>query len=171
MRWDELRYRPSLARFGGEEIVVVDRDRKLSNTQQARMEPGWSVQEVSQRTRYCNYAPLVTTCSDGENGGWFRNTPAANFWGCFYQGLLDRVKANQSAGIHPVFIDEYLNMHGSHGEVSVGPGASNTGWHHGTGFVQWTGTTEQRQAPAIERAQPGHSCGASKRRWRISQGS
>jgi alpha-amylase/alpha-mannosidase (GH57 family) len=147
MSWDELRYRPHAARFGGEEIVVVVRDRELSGAQEAGMDPGWFVEEVSQRTRYCNYAPLVTTCTDGENGEWFRNTsPAANFWGGFYQGLLDRVKANQSAGIHPVFIDDYLAQHGTHGEVSVSPGAWNTGWHHGSGFVQWTGSSVQRQA-------------------------
>jgi 4-alpha-glucanotransferase len=147
MRWDELRYRPHTARFGGDEIVVVVRDRELSDAQQAGMEPDWFVEEVSQRTKYCNYASLVTTCSDGENGGWFRNTsPGANFWGGFYDGLVDRVKANQSAGIHPMFIDDYLAVHGTHGEVSVGPGAWNTGWHHGTGFVQWTGSTAQREA-------------------------
>jgi 4-alpha-glucanotransferase len=147
MRWEELRYRPHLARFGGEEIIVVTRDRELSNAQEGGMEPGWFIQEMLQRTRYCEFPPLVTTCTDGENGGWFRNTsPRANFWGYFYQGLMERVRANQSGGIHPVFIDEYLDIYGAHGEVSVGPGAWNTGWHHGTGFIQWTGSQAQQEA-------------------------
>ena len=147
MRWEELRYRPHIARFGGEEIIVVTRDRELSNAQEGGMEPGWFIQEVLQRTKYCEFPPLVTTCTDGENGGWFRNTSAeANFWGYFYQGLMERVRTNQSGGIHPVFIDEYLDIYGAHGEVSVGPGAWNTGWHHGTGFIQWTGSQAQQEA-------------------------
>jgi hypothetical protein len=30
--------------------------------------------------------------------------------------------------------------------VRVSTGAWNTGWHHGTGFTQWTGSWRQRQA-------------------------
>ena len=81
MGWDELRYRPHIARFGGEEITVVIRDRELSDAQAAGMDAGWFIYEVAQRTRHCTFPPLVTTCSDGDNGGWFRNTsPQANFW-------------------------------------------------------------------------------------------
>ena len=32
------------------------------------------------------------------------------------------------------------------GEVKVATGAWNTGWHHGSGFTQWTGSARQRQA-------------------------
>ena len=39
MSWQELRYRPHIARFGGE-IVVIVRDRELSNAQESGM--GWS---------------------------------------------------------------------------------------------------------------------------------
>jgi alpha-amylase/alpha-mannosidase (GH57 family) len=147
MRWDELRYRPHIARHDGEEIVVVVRDRELSDAQLAGMQPDWFVAEVDQRTRHCDYPALVTTCTDGENGGWFRNqATAANFWGCFYRPFLDRVRAGQSAGIQPTFIDDYLRQYGAHGEVKVHPGAWNTGWHVGTGFVQWTGSATQRDA-------------------------
>jgi hypothetical protein len=30
--------------------------------------------------------------------------------------------------------------------VTVREGAWNTGWHHGTGFVQWTGSQAQKDA-------------------------
>ena len=147
MRWEELRYRPHIARFGGEEIIVVIRDRELSNAQEGGMEPGWFIHEVLQRTKYCDFPPLVTTCTDGENGGWFRNTSAqANFWGFFYQGLLQRARDDRSEGIRPCFIEDYLDRHGAHGEVSVRPGAWNTGRHHGTDFTQWTGSQAQQQA-------------------------
>ena len=89
MGWNELRYRPHIARFGGEEIIVVVRDRELSDAQEAGMDAGWFMHEVAQRTRYCDFPPLVTTCTDGDNGGWFRNTsPQANFWHVFYQDLF-----------------------------------------------------------------------------------
>jgi hypothetical protein len=86
----------------------------------------------------------VTTCTDGENGGWFRNTtPGANFWTAFYLPLLERVRAGQSP-VKPTFISAYLNAYGPMGEVWVDTGAWNTGWHDGRGFVQWTGSANQK---------------------------
>jgi hypothetical protein len=86
----------------------------------------------------------VTTCTDGENGGWFRNvTEGANYWSAFYLPLLERVRAGK-AGISPTFISDYLNVHGAEGEVRVRTGAWNTGWHHGRDFTQWTGSKAQK---------------------------
>ena len=51
MGWDELRYRPHVAQFGSEEIIVVVRDRELSNAQEAGMDADWFIHEVAQRTR------------------------------------------------------------------------------------------------------------------------
>jgi alpha-amylase/alpha-mannosidase (GH57 family) len=146
MRWEEVRYRPHLARYGEDEIVVVVRDRELSYAQEAGMDTGWFMYEVHERTKHCTFPPLVTTCTDGDNGGWFRNlNNQGNFWGVFYQPLLDRVKRNQTE-IKPAFIDAYLDEHGAHGYVTVREGAWNTGWHHGTGFLQWTGSQPQKDA-------------------------
>ena len=146
MRWEELRYRPHIARHDGDEIVVVVRDRELSDAQESGMDTGWFMQEMQERTRHCDFPPLVTTCSDGDNGGWFRNiSEKSNFWGVFYQPLLELVRRRETA-VSPVFIDEYLKQHGAHGEVRVQTGAWNTGWHNGTGFTQWTGSRAQRDA-------------------------
>lgn len=148
MRWEEVRYRPHIARHGGEEIVVVVRDRELSASQEAGMDPGWFMHEVHERTKCCDFPPLVVTCSDGDNGGWFRNvSPQANFWGVFYQPLLQAVRAGETA-VRPTFIEDYLAEFGAHGEVRVRSGAWNTGWHSGVGFTQWTGSTAQRDALA-----------------------
>lgn len=147
MRWEELRYRPHVARYGDEEIVVVVRDRELSDAQLSGMEYGWFAAEVEARTRWCSFEPLITTATDGDNGGWFRNTNAqANFWGAFYRELADKARAG--AAVRPTFINDYLDRHGVHGEVNVRTGAWNTGWHHGTGFVQWTGSQMQKDALA-----------------------
>ncbi|MCU0834229.1 MAG: glycoside hydrolase family 57 [Chromatiaceae bacterium] len=148
MTWQELRYRPHIARFGTDEIVVVVRDRDLSNAQESGMEVGWFVNEVAERTRWCDFPPLVTTCTDGENGGWFRNvTEGSNFWSAFYRPLLEQFRAGE-AEVAPTFVSEYLDIHGVHGEVRVTTGAWNTGWHHGREFTQWTGSELQRQSLA-----------------------
>ncbi|MGA7979079.1 MAG: glycoside hydrolase family 57 [Chromatiaceae bacterium] len=145
MSWQELRYRPHVARFANDEIIVVVRDRDLSNAQESGMELDWFLSEVAERTRWCDFAPLVTTCTDGENGGWFRNvTEGTNFWSAFYKPFMERVRGGD-AGVTPTFISDYLNVHGAHGEVRVRTGAWNTGWHHGVGFVQWTGSETQKQ--------------------------
>lgn len=146
MRWEELMYRPHIARFGNEEIVVVVRDRDLSNAQESGMEPDWFRSEIEARTRFCDFRPLVTTATDGENGGWFRNT-GHNFWSQFHRPLMERVRAGD-AGVRPTFIDDHLDRYGVHGEVTVDTGAWNTGWHDGRGFVQWTGSPAQRAALA-----------------------
>ncbi len=166
MEWTELRYRPHVARYGGEEIVVVVRDRELSNAQESGMELDWFLNEVKARTRWCDFPPLVTTCSDGENGGWFRNaTEGANFWSAFYRPLLEQARRADKT-VEPIFISDYLERYGPHGEVKVGTGAWNTGWHHGRGFTQWTGSLRQRQV--LERMQE-----LSKRvhdtRWRAGE--
>ncbi|MBN1170994.1 MAG: hypothetical protein JXA67_02365, partial [Micromonosporaceae bacterium] len=149
MPWHELRYRPHLARHQGEEIVVVVRDRELSDAQESGMDAGWFIEEVEQRTKWCDHPPLVTTCTDGDNGGWFRETAdGANFWTVFHDELLDRVEAGQAGGIRPSFIDTYLDRHGASGEVKVRTGAWNTEWHDGRDFGQWTGSAAQRAALA-----------------------
>ena len=143
MSWQELRYRPHVARQGQDEIVVVVRDRELSDAQESGMELGWFENELQERTKWCNFEPLVTTATDGDNGGWFRNPePKANFWG-MYTGLLDKLHAG-ACNIRPTFVDDYLDRHGAAGEVHVNTGAWNTGWHNGHGFLQWTGSNAQR---------------------------
>jgi alpha-amylase/alpha-mannosidase (GH57 family) len=145
MSWQELRYRPHIARYDDQDIVVVVRDRDLSNAQESGMDLGWFLDEVAERTKWCSFPPLVTTCTDGENGGWFRNTTeGANFWSAFYVPLLERFRSGEGR-VAPTFITNYLNVHGVHGEVKVRTGAWNTGWHHGRELTQWTGSDAQKQ--------------------------
>jgi 4-alpha-glucanotransferase len=149
MSWEELRYRPHIAEYEGEQITVVVRDRELSDAQESGMNYGWFEHELHERTKWCDFVPLVTTCTDGDNGGWFRNaTPKGNFWHVFYDEFMGQVRRGETVA-RPVFIKEYLAMHGAHGQVTVNTGAWNTGWHHGVGFVQWTGS--QRQKDALQR--------------------
>ena len=145
MSWEELRYRPHRARVGDAEIVVVVRDRDLSNAQESGMEAGWFIEEVRARTQRCDF-PLVTTASDGENGGWFRNsTRGSNFWGGFYSELVERDRAGQSGGVRPPSSATTSTATAPR----LGHGQSRRvehGRHHGAGFVQWTGSAAQRDA-------------------------
>ena len=147
MGWQELRYRPHMARFDGEEITVVVRDRELSNAQESGMDSGWFIHEVAERTRHCDFPPLVTTCTDGDNGGWFRNTtPEANFWRA---STRPAGPGRETERRHPPLLHRGLpGPHRAHGEVRVHPGAWNTGWHHGRDFTQWTGSQAQKDALA-----------------------
>jgi len=145
MRWEERRYRPFLARYGGEEIVVIPRDRELSDAQQSGLDPGWFQHEVYERTKWCDFPALVTTWTDGENGGWFRvQDIRAGFWGHFYHELLRRFRAG-TLGFIPIHINEYLDKFPPTEEVDVYPGAWNTGEHWGGDFAQWTGSLLQKK--------------------------
>ncbi len=146
MRWEELRYRPHIARFGDAEIVVIPRDRDLSIAQEGGMETGWFLRELNERCKGCDFEPLVCTVTDGDNGGWFRNVRwESNFWGAFYHPFLHRARRGET-NVRPAFIHDYLDTHGAHGQVIVRTGAWNTGFHNGVGFVQWTGSQPQRDA-------------------------
>jgi len=169
MRWERLRYRPHIARYGDDEIVVIPRDRELSNAQLSGFDPGWFAYEVGERVKWCGDFPaLVTTFSDGENGGWFRNTrEESGFWGWFYRPMLDWQRAGNLA-LTQISINEYLDRHGADGEVRVHPGAWNTGDHDGRGFVQWTGSLLQKCGwKELERISNLYH----KRRWALGDGS
>src|SRR4051812_1312488 len=145
MRWEELRYRPYRARYAGAEIIVVPRDRELSNAQLSGLDPGWFQHEVRERTKFCDFPALVTTWTDGENGGWFRTTHIeAGFWGFFYRPILDRYRAG-TLGFTPIHISQYLEKFPPIEEVEVHRGAWNTEHHWGGDFTQWTGSLLQKK--------------------------
>jgi hypothetical protein len=61
--------------------------------------------------------------------------------------LLDKVRSKES-NISPMYIHDYLDQYGASGYVTVKTGAWNTGWHHGEGFLQWTGSQTQKDGLA-----------------------
>jgi alpha-amylase/alpha-mannosidase (GH57 family) len=145
MRWEETRYRPYRARYDGAEIIVVPRDRELSNAQLSGLDPGWFQQEVYERTKHCDFPALVTTWTDGENGGWFRTTNVeSGFWGFFYRPILDRFRAG-TLGFTPIHISQYLEKYPPKEDVEVYPVAWNTEHHWGGDFMQWTGSLLQKR--------------------------
>ena len=145
MIWEELRYRPHIARYDGEEIIVLPRDRELSNAQQSGVDPGWFQHEIYEKTKWCDFPALVTTWTDGDNGGWFRTVHIkSGFWGFFYHEILDRYREG-NLGFIPIHISNYLEMHPPNEEVEVYRGAWNTGHHWGGDFYQWNGSFIQKK--------------------------
>lgn len=146
MSWEKHRYRPHIARYDGHEIIIVPREREISNAQQSGFDPGWFAYELGERTKRCTDFPaLVTSYTDGENGGWFRNSyEKANFWGWFYEPILHWQREGTLA-LTQISINEYLDKFGYEGEVYVHTGAWNTEHHDGSGFVQWTGSLLQKR--------------------------
>ncbi len=146
MNWEEVRYQPHIAEYEGDAITVIVRDRELSNAQEAGADYDWFMNEMHERTKHCRFEPLVTTCSDGENGGWFRNTSEnGNFWGVLYREICNRVRAGKTE-IQPTFISDYLDKHEPVGRVTIRNAAWNTGWHSGEYYTQWTGSPLQKDA-------------------------
>lgn len=156
MSWEEMRYRPHVARYDGAEIVVIPRDRELSDAQLSGLDPGWFRHEVQARTAHCDFPALVTTWTDGENGGWFRTTCIeSGFWGHFYRPILDRHRAGD-LGFAPIHISEYLRTYPPVDEVDLHRGAWNTGHHWGGDFAQWTGSLLQKKGLDELRAAAGY---------------
>ena len=142
-------YRPCIARKDGAEIAVIPRDRGISNAQESGMSAEWFAGEVMRSVGSSPGAGaprLVTTWSDGENGGWFRNmSEGSNFFGHFFAPFMDRVRSGATP-IRPVLISEFLDRHRPERQASVRTGAWNVGNTSGYDFSQWAGSDPQRRA-------------------------
>jgi alpha-amylase/alpha-mannosidase (GH57 family) len=142
-------YQPYRASYGGATITVVPRDRDLSNAQESGLDPNWFFNEVRHKIAHAPHsdAPrLVTTWSDGENGGWFRQMhEESGFFGHFFAPYLAAVRAG-NALIRPIAISRYLRDHPPVEEATVRTGAWNVGATSGLDFSQWAGTDSQKQA-------------------------
>lgn len=157
-------YRPYVARGKKSEIVVIPRDRGISNAQESGLDADWFTGEVMRKVESSpgkDMPRLVTTWSDGENGGWFRQmAEASGFFGHFFAPLMNRVRAGQSA-IQPVLISEFIERHPPEAEAHVQTGAWNVGSTSGYDFSQWAGSDKQRNA--IEK-----TFSVSRRYWELA---
>lgn len=157
-------YRPYTARAGGAEIVVIPRDRDVSNAQESGMDAGWFIGEVGRKVSQSTGQAdrLVTTWSDGENGGWFRQMDEpAGFFGHFFAPFVERVRSGESP-IRPTLISEYLFTHPATDTAHVQTGAWNVADTSGYDFSQWAGSPAQRAA--LEKV-----FDVSRRYWALSE--
>ncbi len=144
MRAEDIKYRPHIAEYDSAEIVIIPRDRDISNAQESGLDPGWFEREVMHKTERCEGNCLVTTWSDGENGGWFRQMhEESGFWGHFFAPYMEPMRKGDCA-ITPIKISEYIEENPPETYVEVRTGAWNVADTSGYDFRQWEGTEKQK---------------------------
>lgn len=155
-------YQVYTARHGGAKMVVIPRDRDLSNAQESGLDSEWFAREVASRTASTNAPapPLVTTWSDGENGGWFRQmAEEAGFFGHYFAPYMEKVRTGESR-IVPAQLSEHVDKVTPQAHAYVRTGAWNVATTSGYDFAQWSGSQAQRDA--IETV-----FDVSRRYWRL----
>ena len=144
-------FRPYLACHQGVCITVVPRDRDVSHAQESGLDPNWFQNEVRWRVGGSprpQEPRLVTTWSDGENGGWFRQThEGSGFFGHFFAPYMEHVRAGEYP-ITPVSLSQYLQGVPGLARAQVQTGAWNVGGNPGLDLSQWAGSESQRAAVA-----------------------
>jgi alpha-amylase/alpha-mannosidase (GH57 family) len=145
-------YRPYRACVDGVCIIVVPRDRVISNGQESGLDPAWFFNEAGSRVRASprpTEPRLVTTWSDGENGGWFRQMhEESGFFGRFFAPYMDQVRRAE-APASPVGLSQYLGNVPTPARAQVQTGAWNVGSTSGADFSQWAGSENQRNAVRV----------------------
>jgi hypothetical protein len=144
-------FRPYLACYRGVCITIVPRDRDVSDAQANGLDPDWFEREVCSRVGASPRPQgprLVSTWSDGENGGWFREThESSGFFGRFFAPYLDRVQVGNYP-IMPVLISQYLQEVRPTARAQVQTGAWSASGNPGLDLSRWVGTENQRAAVA-----------------------
>jgi peptidoglycan/xylan/chitin deacetylase (PgdA/CDA1 family) len=139
-------YRPYLGSYNGATITIIPRDRDLSNAQESGLNPEWFFNEVRAKAAQGEGPRLVTTWSDGENGGWFRQMDeGAGFFGYYFAPYMDRVRSGDSP-VRPVLISDYLKGHPATEAATARTGAWNVASTSGLDFSQWAGSPTQKRA-------------------------
>jgi len=137
----ELLYHPHYVEYEGHTIVVIPRDRGISNAQQSGYNPLWLRDEVKNRIQPNNDGTmLLTVATDGENG-WFRHAGEnAGFWGWFFEPLVYLLNNDPSFQfIKLTTIDEYLEEHPPEDTINVEDGSWNVPGAPDDGrFLKWT---------------------------------
>jgi hypothetical protein len=145
-------FRPYLACQDGVCITVVPRNGELSIAQERGLDPDWFAAE-SQRCARSSPRPaaprLVTTWSDGENRGWFRQIQEElGFFGHFFAPCMERVQAKEPMPI-PVALSDYLETHSPSAHARVQTGAWNVGSTPADDFSRWMGSESQKKAASV----------------------
>jgi hypothetical protein len=145
-------YRPYLACHEGVCITVVPRDRDLSNAQESGLDPDWFAAESRSRASGSPRpveSRLITTWSDGENTGWFRQMPEPlGFFGRFFAPFMERARAGDLA-VMPVALSDYLAKNPPAAHARVQTGSWSAGFTSGFEFSRWTGSETQQKAAGV----------------------
>ncbi|MGZ9189457.1 MAG: glycoside hydrolase family 57, partial [Nitrospira sp.] len=109
-------HRPCRATVDGLSIVVIPCDRELSDAQREGTDSRSFFRALRRRLQHgpLEHAPqadqprLITTWSDGENGGWFRQMhEPSGFFGHFFAPFMEEIETGRS-GVRPIFISDFI---------------------------------------------------------------
>lgn len=142
-------FRPYVACHDGVCITIVPRDRLISNAQESGFNPDWFQDEVCWRAAGSARPEsnrLITTWSDGENGGWFRQThEPSGFFGHYFAPYMEQCRAG-SCPITPVALGDYVVRVRPLAHARVQSGAWSVGSAAGDDLSRWVGSERQREA-------------------------
>jgi alpha-amylase/alpha-mannosidase (GH57 family) len=132
----------------GHAITIVPRHRDMSNAQESGLNPEWFLKEsqskLQEQSRHAR--PLLTTWSDGENGGWFRQMDAnAGFFGYFWTPLIEQAQQGD-VPLTTVRLSDFVKKHPPQQQARVNTGAWNVASTDGYDFAQWNGSESQKKA-------------------------
>jgi hypothetical protein len=146
-------YRPYRATVNDISIIVIPCDRDLSDVQRHGTDAHSFFRALQQRVQHApptDQPRLITTWSDGENGGWFRQMhEPSGFFGHFFVPFMEEIETGRS-GVQPISISDFVSEHPPMEEVYVhteflplgaGPGVS-----HGTASHAQTKAVEHIRA-------------------------
>lgn len=141
-------YQPYQATYDGATITIIPRERDVSNAQESGMDATWFSQEIQHKVKNSLHPTeprLVTTWSDGENGGWFRQvSEESGFFGHFFMPFTEKIRSG-AIPICSVSLSEYIREHPPTNSAYVRTGAWNVGTTSGFDFSQWAGSDTQKQ--------------------------
>lgn len=111
-------------------IVAVPRDEEISLAQSDGLDPPTFREMIQRRVQHLVPADqpcLVTSWSDGENGGWFRQMhEQSGFFGHFFAPLIEQIAAG-TIDVQPVCLSDFVARHPPTEEAEVGDAPSSPG--------------------------------------------
>jgi 4-alpha-glucanotransferase len=139
--------RPYRATVDDTSIIVIPRDRQLSLVLAEGTDPRSFLKAI--RDQVDDAPPtdqpfLITTWSDGENGGWFRQMhEQSGFFGHFFGPFMEEI-ATGTVDVQPVSLGDFVTKHPPTEEAQVRPDA----WSADavSGFSRWTASPQQKKA-------------------------
>jgi hypothetical protein len=144
-------YRPYQATYDGCSIAIIPRERHLSCAQESGMDLPWFIQETESKIARGpgpGTLRLLTTWSDVEKDGWFRETyEPSGFFGRFFVPYTEAIRSGEIA-FRLVMLSDYLDEHLQMQGASVQTSAGDIGSSSGVDFHRWNKSHVQRSALA-----------------------
>ena len=144
-------YRPYRATYASCSIALIPLDRHLSCAQESGMDLSWFIREAEgkiARGSGPGTLRLLTTWSDCEKGGWFRETyQPSGFFGRFFDPYVKAIRRGETE-LRLVILSEYLDEHPQIQDASVQTSFRDIGFCSGIDYARWGESEVQRSALA-----------------------